>query len=104
MILIIILYMIRSYCKNRIPPEDIKFVESKILQFVTLDDGSVISTEVEDKQDTSIYGSFTDWSLDAMIKSGINPQSFTSPTVSGTRLEAAAAVDSIDLSSLNTPE
>lgn len=94
--------MILRYCKNRrsIQSDDLKTFY--VLSFATGEDGVLYPKVVEDKSDTSIYGSFSDWSLSSMIASGINPESFSSPSTSINRLEASQKLASIDLSSLDS--
>lgn len=89
--------MILRYCKGYVDPAKLVPIKSSVISSVTDSDGNTFSIEVDEKFDMSIYGNVSDWSLDAMVKAGINPESFTSPTVFHTRLEAAEAVNNINI-------
>lgn len=97
--------MISRYCKGFVKPEHIVPITVNVMKVISDDEGNSTTIEVPEETDTSLYGTLNEWSLDAMIKAGINPESFSSPIVAHTRLEAANLVNSIDLSSLdNTTE
>lgn len=88
------------YSRGVIPPEDIRIKDMYVIQFKPDEDGFLSPFVVSDEKDMSIYGTLSDWSLNALINAGIDPSSFSSPTVAQTRLSADAVLSS----SLNSVE
>lgn len=91
--------MIKRYCQyERIP---IVPIVPDVLSTAYDEEGNVQVTVVKESFDSSVFGDFKDWSLDAMRQAGIDPKSFSSPSVVGSRLGVASEVQNIDLSGLD---
>lgn len=94
--------MIHRYFKGcnvvETPPPPVR-----IISIIKDDEGNSFAVEVPETSDMSVYGSYNDWSLSSMIASGIAPESFSSPAVAHTRLEAAESLNESGVFDIEIP-